>query len=75
MGNGLCCSLTYDNVLKIPNLFWLLRCTNGAQRAKIPENVHKPSLGGQCHHFELNGFLAPIWVPWSLSESKKAIIQ
>ena len=39
----------------------------GAQRAKIAAKVHKPPLGV---NFELNGFNASIWVPWSLSYPK-----
>ena len=42
-----------------------------AQRAKIAEKVHKPPLAVSVINFELNGFNASIWVPWSPSESKK----
>ena len=42
-----------------------------AQRAKIAEKVHKPPLVVNVINFELNGFNASLWVPWSPSESKK----
>ena len=42
-----------------------------AQRAKIAEKVHKPPLWVNVVNFELNGFNAFIWVPWSLSDLKK----
>ena len=43
----------------------------GAQRAKIAEKVHKPSLGVNVINFKLNGFNAFIWVSWSPSDPKK----
>ena len=36
-----------------------------AQRAEIAEKVHKPPLAVNVINFELNGFNASIWVPWS----------
>ena len=45
-------------------------CT-AAQRAKNAEKVHKPSLAVNVINFELNGFNASIWFPWSPSEFKK----
>ena len=47
--------------------------TGGAapQRAKIAEKVHKPPLCVNVINFELNGFNAFIWVPWSPSDTKK----
>ena len=42
----------------------------GAQRAKISEKVHKPPLGVNVINFELNGFNAFIWIPWSPSDTK-----
>ena len=41
------------------------------QRTKIAEKVHKPSFGINFINFELNGFNALIWVPWSPSYTKK----
>ena len=46
----------------------------GTQRAKIAEKVHKPPLGVIAINFELNGFNAFIWVPWSPSDSKGVIM-
>ena len=43
----------------------------GSQGAKFCEKVHKPSLGVNVNNFELNGFNALIWVPWSPSDPKK----
>ena len=40
------------------------------QRAKILEKVHKPPLGVNVINFELNGFNAFTWVPWSPSDTK-----
>ena len=50
---------------------WVCRVCNGTQRAKIAKKVHKPHLAVNVINFELNGFDASIWVPWSPSESKK----
>ena len=36
-----------------------------APRAKFAEKVQKPPLGFNVIRFELNGFNASIWVPWS----------
>ena len=44
----------------------------GAQRAKFAKMVHKPPLGVSIINFELNGFNASIWVPWSPSDPKKS---
>ena len=41
------------------------------QRAKFIQKVHKPPLGVNVVHFELNGVNAFIWVPWSPSDPKK----
>ena len=43
----------------------------GAQRAKFTEKVDKPTLGVNVIDFELNGFNAFIWVPWSTSGHPK----
>ena len=43
----------------------------GAQRAKFAKKVHKPPLRVNFIDFELNGFNASIWVPWSPSDPKK----
>ena len=51
-----------------------LRCyssSGGAQRTKFLKNVHKPPLRANFINFELNGFNASIWVPWSPSDPKK----
>ena len=40
-------------------------CHSDAHRAKFAEKVHKPPLGVDVLDFELNGFNASIWVPWS----------
>ena len=50
---------------------WVCRVCNGTQRAKIAKKVHKPHLAVNVINFELNGFDASIWVPWSPSESEK----
>ena len=42
-----------------------------AQRAKFAKKVHKPPLRVNVINFELKGFNAPIWVPWSPSDPKK----
>ena len=42
-----------------------------AQRAKFAKKVHKPPLRVNAINFELNGFNASIWVPWSPSDPKK----
>ena len=42
-----------------------------AQRAKFTKKVHKPSLRINVIDFELDGFSASIWVPWSPSDPKK----
>ena len=42
-----------------------------AQRAKFAKKVHKPPLRVNVINFELNGFNASIWVPWSPSDPKK----
>ena len=53
-------------------LFSLLQNVRYAgQRAKFTEKVHKPPLGFNVINFELNGFNASIWVPWSPSDRKK----
>ena len=44
--------------------------TSAAHRGKIAEKVHKPPLGVNIINFELNGFNASIWVPWSPSDQK-----
>ena len=44
---------------------------SGAQRAKFAKKVHKPPLRVNVISFELNGFNASIWVPWSLPDPKK----
>ena len=44
---------------------------HGAQRAEINEKVHKSPLEINVIDFELNGFNAYIWVPWSSSDTKK----
>ena len=44
---------------------------NGTRRAKFAKKVHKPPLGVNVIDFELNGFNASIWVPWSSSDLKK----
>ena len=36
-----------------------------------PKKVHKPPLRVNAINFELNGFNASIWVPWSPSHPKK----
>ena len=43
----------------------------GAQRAKFTKKVDKPTLGVNVIDFELNGFNAFIWVPWSTSGHPK----
>ena len=51
-------------------LFFSL-CQTTHKGLKIAEKVHKPPLAVNVINFELNGFNASIWVPWSSSESKK----
>ena len=47
-------------------------CTRrGSQRAEFLKKVHKPPLRASVINFELNGFNASIWVPWSPSDPKK----
>ena len=41
-----------------------------AQRAKFLKKVHKPPLRTNVIDFELSGFNASIWVPWSPSDPK-----
>ena len=43
-----------------------------SQRAKFAKKVHKPPLRVNAINFELNGFNASIWVPWSPSHPKKS---
>ena len=42
------------------------------QRAKFAKKVHIPPLRVNVINFELNGFNASIWVPWSPSDPKKS---
>ena len=48
-----------------------LCCCHGSYRAKFAEKVHKPPLGIDVLNFELNGFNASIWVPWSPPDPQK----
>ena len=41
------------------------------ERAKLAKKVHKPPLLVNVMEFELNGFNASIWVPWTSSDPKK----
>ena len=44
---------------------------HGTQRAENVKKVHKPPLGVNVINFELNGFNASMWVPWSPLDPKK----
>ena len=46
-------------------------CARAAPRAKFSKKVHKPPFRVNVINFELNGFNASIWVPWSPSDPKK----
>jgi hypothetical protein len=48
-----------------------LGALGAAQWAKFTKKVHKPPLRINVINFELDGFNASIWVPWSPSDSKK----
>ena len=50
---------------------WISLQMHATQRAKIAEKVHKPPLAINIINFELKGFNAFIWVPWSPSDIKK----
>ena len=39
--------------------------------AKFAKKAHKPPLSVNVLNFELNGFNASIWVPWSPSDPQK----
>ena len=44
---------------------------HGTHSASFDEKIHKPPLRVNVINFELNGFNASIWVPWSPSDPKK----
>ena len=53
------------------NLHLTFVLCSATQRARIAEKVHKPPLGINVINFELNGFNASIYVPWSSSDPQK----
>jgi hypothetical protein len=69
---GFSLSFKRNEIVLIPmcNAWWWL-VGRGAHRAKIAKKVHKPPLRVNVINFELNGFDASIWVPWSPSNPKK----
>ena len=61
--------LTSSALFLFPNAS--LNANHDTQRAKFAKKVHKPPLRVNVINFELNGFNASIWVPWSPSDPKK----
>ena len=65
--------ISLESTMQKPPKWLVVRVSVGrdAQRAKFAKKVHKPPLRVNVINFELNGFNASIWIPWSPPDPKK----